>query len=310
MHTSHSFRSGSRIGFTLIELLVVIAIIAILAAILFPVFAQAREKARQTVCLSNEKQIGLAMLQYTQDYDESIPVGDQSFGPNEVSLRGWDVHLIPYIKNTGVFACPDDKTDASVTLNGNIDDEPNGATVGSYAINSNFEMYPPTMKGGANYGPPITWAQFEAPASTVAFFEIQWFITNPNNPTDNSSAMGDGFGTSGLGYGAPRPNGGLGPANGGYNVGPNWLEGSPSNNAPSTGIWGTIWGPHGYGDTALARHNGGSNYVLADGHAKWIRPENVSVGPMPWTPVCNWGPASTEDMSCNGVTFSATFAWD
>src|SRR5476651_129734 len=62
-------------GFTLIELLVVIAIIAVLAAILFPVFAQAREKARQTSCLSNEKQLGLAVMQYVQDYDEMTPTG-------------------------------------------------------------------------------------------------------------------------------------------------------------------------------------------------------------------------------------------
>ena len=68
-------KSTTRLGFTLIELLVVIAIIAILAAILFPVFAQAREKARQISCISNEKQIGLAALQYTQDYDELMPLG-------------------------------------------------------------------------------------------------------------------------------------------------------------------------------------------------------------------------------------------
>ena len=72
--SSHRKLGGIK-GFTLIELLVVIAIIAILAAILFPVFSTAREKARQSACLSNLKQIGLAMMQYTQDYDEQLPFG-------------------------------------------------------------------------------------------------------------------------------------------------------------------------------------------------------------------------------------------
>jgi prepilin-type N-terminal cleavage/methylation domain-containing protein len=76
----HTHRSETRRGFTLIELLVVIAIIAILAAILFPVFAQARAKARQTQCLSNSKQIGMAMMQYVQDYDELYPVNNFSYG--------------------------------------------------------------------------------------------------------------------------------------------------------------------------------------------------------------------------------------
>jgi prepilin-type N-terminal cleavage/methylation domain-containing protein/prepilin-type processing-associated H-X9-DG protein len=91
-------------GFTLIELLVVIAIIAILAAILFPVFAQAREKARQTSCLSNLKQIGLAELQYVQDYDERFS-GSYQNGPNG---RVYYPELVyPYTKNAQIFFCPD-----------------------------------------------------------------------------------------------------------------------------------------------------------------------------------------------------------
>jgi prepilin-type N-terminal cleavage/methylation domain-containing protein/prepilin-type processing-associated H-X9-DG protein len=95
-------------GFTLIELLVVIAIIAILAAILFPVFARARENARRSSCQSNLKQIGLGMAQYTQDYDEKLV-------PQYVVLAGptyvfWTGLLQPYVKNTQIFICPSGPT--------------------------------------------------------------------------------------------------------------------------------------------------------------------------------------------------------
>ncbi len=111
-----------RRGFTLIELLVVIAIIAILAAILFPVFARAREKARQTSCLSNLKQLGLGMLMYAQDYDETFtrinhgsqatPVvpGDTVFNYNggsyNIFYRSWASNIYPYVKNTQIYICP------------------------------------------------------------------------------------------------------------------------------------------------------------------------------------------------------------
>src|SRR5439155_11602302 len=106
-------RRASR-GFTLIELLVVIAIIAILAAILFPVFAQAREKARQAACLSNCKQMGTAMAMYAQDYDEILPSfpfstrGSNPFyaAPANWSYGAWVPMIMPYVKNNGVFACP------------------------------------------------------------------------------------------------------------------------------------------------------------------------------------------------------------
>ena len=117
----------SRFGFTLIELLVVIAIIAILAAILLPVFATARERARQSSCSNNEKQLGIAILAYTQDYDE-IAV---NYLINGVS---WDAALMPYIKSTGVFHCPDDAS---------------GGTR-SYAINAVYGNWPNTYGGGCN----------------------------------------------------------------------------------------------------------------------------------------------------------------
>jgi len=98
-----------RKGFTLIELLVVIAIIAILAAILFPVFAKVRDKARQASDMSNEKQLGLAIIQYVQDNSESYPMAAQysasAFG---ASFNSWAVTTQPYIKSLGIFASPDD----------------------------------------------------------------------------------------------------------------------------------------------------------------------------------------------------------
>jgi prepilin-type N-terminal cleavage/methylation domain-containing protein/prepilin-type processing-associated H-X9-DG protein len=110
-------------GFTLIELLVVIAIIAILAAILFPVFAQARAKARQTACLSNMKQIGTGLMMYVQDYDETLPGNHSSdgyaAGVNQdlgwngpvragvpATYRNWARDVQPYIKNFGIYKCP------------------------------------------------------------------------------------------------------------------------------------------------------------------------------------------------------------
>ena len=113
----------SRSGVTLIELLVVIAIIAILAAILFPVFARAREKARQTSCLSNVKQLGLAGLQYAQDYDEMFPAYAVTViaGHNDgVTSGGTSTYsaLLPYVKNTQVFSCPSVKPTPTYSWSG------------------------------------------------------------------------------------------------------------------------------------------------------------------------------------------------
>lgn len=105
-----------RKGFTLIELLVVIAIIAILAAILFPVFAKAREKARQSSCLSNVKQILLAELQYAQDYDEKLPLALSLHGTPPPIWSYFDL-VGPYCKNLQIFICPSDRTGA-VNLTG------------------------------------------------------------------------------------------------------------------------------------------------------------------------------------------------
>src|SRR5437764_6385897 len=151
-------RSGEpdmrRCGFTLIELLVVIAIIAILAAVLFPVFAQAREKARQTACLSNGKQLGLALNMYVQDYDERFPPADYG---NPVTSPPYTQYawfsgnggavfyppccfdlLQPYQKNLQVNKCPSDGTGISskLTLGKNGNGEPLQPL--SYALNRYF----------------------------------------------------------------------------------------------------------------------------------------------------------------------------
>jgi prepilin-type N-terminal cleavage/methylation domain-containing protein len=104
-----AFCRRSRTGFTLIELLVVIAIIAILAAILFPVFARARESARRSSCLSNMKQIGIGLRMYLDDHDQTFPPGGKKSweaGKNDRNLLA--VQLQPYTRNEGIFRCPSD----------------------------------------------------------------------------------------------------------------------------------------------------------------------------------------------------------
>jgi prepilin-type N-terminal cleavage/methylation domain-containing protein/prepilin-type processing-associated H-X9-DG protein len=109
-------------GFTLIELLVVIAIIAILAAILFPVFARARENARRSSCQSNLKQIGIGIAQYTQDYDEKYPLNPEVGGVTYTNAQGvgmsWDMTIQPYIKSHQVMVCPSDSESVRRNLPG------------------------------------------------------------------------------------------------------------------------------------------------------------------------------------------------
>jgi prepilin-type N-terminal cleavage/methylation domain-containing protein/prepilin-type processing-associated H-X9-DG protein len=105
---SSTHQNRRHAGFTLIELLVVIAIIALLAAILFPVFGRARDNARRSSCQSNLKQIGIGVMQYTQDYDERFPISVVSMQPTPPTgeVAGWVDGIMPYIKSTQLFQCP------------------------------------------------------------------------------------------------------------------------------------------------------------------------------------------------------------
>ncbi|MES1227496.1 MAG: DUF1559 domain-containing protein [Armatimonadota bacterium] len=151
----HSASRRSTSAFTLIELLVVIAIISILAAILFPTFAKAREKARQTSCLSNEKQIGLAIMQYTQDYDECLP--ERINGSSN-----WKMVMDTYVKSTAVYKCPSNPRN-------DVPDLENSFPV-SYSANRG-------VVPGPNHGPfvdnpdVVGLGDIQSPASVVAIVE-------------------------------------------------------------------------------------------------------------------------------------------
>ena len=153
-------RRTSGRAFTLIELLVVIAIIAILAAILFPVFAKAREKARQSSCQSNLKQAGLALQNYVQDYDERMPWnsgGDNSSCPGitiRAGWRGWISNsLDPYVKNAQLWVCP---SNTGLSINNNCASAT--ALVASYCYN---------YGGMSNY----SLSSFEAPAEMIFMWD-------------------------------------------------------------------------------------------------------------------------------------------
>jgi prepilin-type N-terminal cleavage/methylation domain-containing protein/prepilin-type processing-associated H-X9-DG protein len=199
-------------GFTLIELLVVIAIIAILAAILFPVFAKAREKARQATCESNLKQIGNAMLMYSEDNDEKLVSawsGTIWYSEAGTSAYKWMDCIYPYIKATGVFHCPDDPgwnsssgkfVPASQMAAGYQDHN----DYGSYAINSSYWNCQDWRReyGPGNANGNIKLSSLKQPSQTIwvadaqGSFQFDWnggSIGNPVNPVPTQYCAGAGL---------------------------------------------------------------------------------------------------------------------
>jgi prepilin-type N-terminal cleavage/methylation domain-containing protein/prepilin-type processing-associated H-X9-DG protein len=244
-------RRGAK-AFTLIELLVVIAIIAILAAILFPVFAKAREKARQITCASNLKQLGIAFLQYSEDYDEAMPCGTATgngFTNGSPGLyEGWAGQIYTYAKSTAVYTCPDDSTKASGANEYPLSYMANGGVMDSFVNNG-------------NYSTSNNISQMTAPASTVLLFEVsghQAAISTPGE-IDSQSAVGW------VGHPVSNIPGGTGL----YQTG--FLGGGSQQQSSAAATDG------GYA-AQTGRHTDMANYLLCDGHVKALHGAGVSPG--------------------------------
>lgn len=231
-----SRQSASRSGFTLIEILVVIAIISLLAAILFPVFARARENARRASCQSNLKQIGLAVAQYTQDFDEryllmSVNGPANSWSPvyNPVTHGtplGWADALQPYIKSLQIYQCPSEPGAAQTAVN------TNNAGYTDYWYNACLNE----NVSGTYVG--IALSQFEAPANTVTIGD-----------GNSSRARVNTAGRTAAGFGDVQANG-----------------------CSSITAVAMPYATIGIASTEdTQRHLEGANYLFSDGHVKWLK---------------------------------------
>jgi prepilin-type N-terminal cleavage/methylation domain-containing protein/prepilin-type processing-associated H-X9-DG protein len=236
-------------GFTLIELLVVIAIIAILAAILFPVFAKARAKARQTSCLSNFRQLMVAHLSYVQDYDETFVAFDgvpADGGPGDGI--NWAVKIMPYVRNDGIFWCPEAGWQ--------------GASAAADGWLCHFGM-------NFFYAAPLVNAVLIPGHAGTTYYKGQpqaaWA-----SPANSVYAVDGGYWDQGYWW----DNGA------GYSV-----NNAPCLTNSGTGYWyGVAWDyptldPPNYAfGWANPRHNDGLNVVFVDGHTKWMKPSSMLTG--------------------------------
>lgn len=263
---------GKARAFTLIELLVVIAIIAILAAILFPVFAQAREKARMASCLNNTKQMGLAMAQYVQDYDETIVCNswDTPYIPTTntdsrsavyPAVSQWMWRLMPYIQSRAIFVCPSDPDPKSGWSGYDGSTSPGCSnawgipTEISYAPNTILVGYGGTENSGgclgasswANDYPVRTMADVPSPASTYMFGDYgREFMDSWNVNALRAANYTRVFNEDPPGGGAQR-----------------------DNDEP----WKTR-----FTQANVFRHQGGQNMTFADGHAKFRQGKAITSG--------------------------------